>query len=117
MWSSPLMAAAMAHPAAWGNWVARLPEIEKMLPFAQWYMTGIWRPLHMSFVFERHWHIRSVRLRPRTTYRPWLTVGRKEHVTGTQSHALRNRNRFLAGGLHIERDASLALHALHPVIE
>ena len=35
MRSSPLMAAAIAQPTACGNWVARLPEIEKMLPAPQ----------------------------------------------------------------------------------
>src|SRR5438270_5953381 len=47
------MAAAMAQPTAWGNCVARLPEMVKMLPLPQWYMMGICRPLHMSRVFER----------------------------------------------------------------
>ena len=35
MWSSLRMAAAMAQPTACGNWVVRLPEIEKMRPAFQ----------------------------------------------------------------------------------
>ncbi len=66
------MAAAIAQPTAWGNCVVRLPETEKMLPRAQWYITGIWRPLHMSRMFDRQWHIRSTRLRPLAICRPWV---------------------------------------------
>ena len=35
MWSSLRIAAAIAQPTACGNWVVRLPEIEKMRPAFQ----------------------------------------------------------------------------------
>jgi len=35
MWSSPLIAAAIAQPTACGNCVVRLPEMEKMQPSFQ----------------------------------------------------------------------------------
>ena len=66
------MAEAIAQPTACGYWVARLPDIENTLPLFEWYMTGSCRPLHMSRVFERHWHIMSTSLTPRYMYRPWL---------------------------------------------
>ncbi len=47
-----LIAAAIAHPTACGNCVAKLPEMEKILPALEWYITGSWRPLHMSRVLE-----------------------------------------------------------------
>src|SRR6476660_7564562 len=38
---SPLIAAAMAQPTAWMNWVPRLPEIEKNPASRAEYMIGI----------------------------------------------------------------------------
>jgi len=61
--------------------------------------------------------MRSVRLRPRTTYNPCWRYAGKEHVHRTQGHPCGNRDGLFTGGLHIERDASLTLNLLHAVIE
>ena len=60
-----MIAEAIAQPTACGYWVPRLPEIENMFAFFEWYMMGNCRPLHMSPVFDRHWHIMSTSLTPR----------------------------------------------------
>ena len=117
MSSSPLIAAAIAQPTACGNCVVRLPEIEKMRPSAQWYITGSCRPLHMSRVFDSNWHIRSTSGRPRTMYRPWLRYDGKQHVARAQRHALRHRHGFLAQAAHVERGLALPLRALHALVE
>src|SRR5215210_4680632 len=49
---SPLIALAIAHPTAWGNWVPRLPEIEKKPNALSEYMIGSWRPFSLSPLFE-----------------------------------------------------------------
>jgi hypothetical protein len=46
-----------------------------------------------------------------------VTVGRKAHVAWPQCHALGDRHRFLAGGLHVKRDAALALNLPHALVE
>ena len=117
MSSSPLIAEAMAQPTACGNCVVRLPEIEKMRPSTQWYITGSWRPLHMSRVFESSWHIRSTSGLPRAMNRPWLRYDGKQHVAGPQRHGLRDGDRLLAQRAHVERDLALALRALHAIVE
>ena len=43
-------------------------------------------------------------------------IRRKEHVGGSQRHRLCDGHRFLAGGLHVERNAPLALHSLHAFV-
>jgi hypothetical protein len=46
-----------------------------------------------------------------------LAVRREQHVARLQRHGLRHRHGFLAEGAHIEGDLSLALGALHAVVE
>ena len=46
-----------------------------------------------------------------------LAVRREQHVAGLQRHGLRHGHRFLAEGAHVEGDLSLALRALHAVVE
>mgnify|MGYP006953447675 CR=1 FL=1 len=82
MWSSPLIAEAMAQPTACGYCVPRFPDTENMLALALWYMIGSWRPLHMSRVFDRHWHIMSTSFVPRYMYRPWLRYDGKHMSPG-----------------------------------
>jgi hypothetical protein len=49
---SPLIAEAIAQPTACGNWVPRLPEIEKNPCALSEYMIGSWRPCSLSPLFE-----------------------------------------------------------------
>ncbi len=46
-----------------------------------------------------------------------LAIRRKQHVAGQQRHGLRHRDRLLAEGTHVEGNLSLALRALHAVVE
>ena len=46
-----------------------------------------------------------------------LAIGRKQHVAGLQRHGLRHAHGLLAEAAHIEGDLSLALRALHAVVE
>ena len=48
---------------------------------------------------------------------PLVAVRREQHVPGTQRHRLRDRDGFLAERAHVERDLSLALRALHAIVE
>ena len=56
---SPRSADAIAQPTAWTYWVARLPEMEKNPYSLDEYITGSWRPLSGSSVFDRTWFIMS----------------------------------------------------------
>ena len=50
-------------------------------------------------------------------YDALLPVRRKQHVAGLQRHRLRHGHGLLAEAAHIEGDLSLALRALHAVVE
>ena len=57
--SPPSIADAIAQPTACTYCVARLPEIEKKPCSLDEYMTGSWRPLSGSCLFDRIWFIIS----------------------------------------------------------
>ena len=59
--------------------------------------------------------MRSTRLRPRAICNP-ETIGRKQHVTGSQRHSLRDCDSLFARALYIEGDLPLALRALHAIV-
>jgi hypothetical protein len=46
-----------------------------------------------------------------------LAIRRKQHVAGLQRHGLRHTHGFFAIAAHIKGDLSLALRALHSVVE
>ena len=48
---------------------------------------------------------------------PLVAVRRKQHVPGAQRHRLSDRHGFLAERAHVEGDLSLALGALHAIVE
>ncbi len=113
---SPLIAAAIAQPTACGNCVARLPEIENSRPGTEWYITGSCRPLHMSRVFDNSWHMRSTSFAAADELQALLAVRREQHVARPQRHRRCDRDRLLAGRLHVEGDLALALGAQHAVV-
>ena len=81
------MAAAMAHPTAWGYCVARLPEMVNSRSLALWYITGSCRPRHMSLLLDSSWHIMSTSGMPRVMCSPWFRYEGKSMSVGRNAIA------------------------------
>ncbi len=91
--------------------------MEKILPGLEWYITGSWRPLHMSRVLDRQLAHEIDQGDAAHDLQPLIAVRGKQHIARPQRHALRDRHGFLTQGTDVERNLAGPLIALHSIVE